>query len=96
MVYYVITQYINTVTNDLVISDEDKTLLIRFYKCVLVGVILDWLDAGMNYDLLSGAIRIHELFDDVSGQKAILRAAEELKKLPAPDPAASVTHWLPV
>lgn len=74
---YTITQYVNAVTSDLTLPSEDKTLLIRFYKCILVGILLDWLDAGMNYDLLKQFVRITDLFSD-SGKEAFLKSAESL------------------
>ncbi len=71
---YFVTEYIDTATKELSLSQEDRALLIRFYKCILVGVILDWLDEGMNYDLLEAAVRINELFLN-SSKQAILKAA---------------------
>lgn len=35
--------------------------IIRLYKCVLVGIFLDWLNEGMNYDLLASFSCICEL-----------------------------------
>lgn len=52
--FYVVTQYVDAVTSELSLRSEDKTLLIRFYKCTLVGIILDWMNEGMRYDLLAG------------------------------------------
>lgn len=74
---YTVTQYVNTVISDLTLPPEDKTLLIRFYKCTLVGILLDWLDTGMNYDLLKQFVRITDLFSD-SGKEAFLKSAESL------------------
>ena len=70
-----VTKYIDTATATLTLPPEDRTLLIRFYKCSLVGVYLDWLDNGMNYNLEKSFIRITELFQD-SGKQAILKSAE--------------------
>lgn len=71
---YTVTQYIDSITEKISISPDDKTLLIRFYKCALVGVLLDWLDEGMDYDLLAAFSRICELLAG-SGKQAFLRAA---------------------
>lgn len=35
------------------ITDEDKEILIRYYKCAFVGILLDWFDEGTEYDLLT-------------------------------------------
>lgn len=75
IILYTVTEYTNnTLTADLKISDADRTLLIHFYKCLLVGIMLDWLDDGLQYDLLEKAGRLSELFED-SGVKAFLNAA---------------------
>lgn len=74
---YVAAQYIDTVTQTLTLPLEDKQLLSRFYKCTLVGIVLDWLDTGMNYDLSSAAIRICELLDG-SGRQAFLKSAKSV------------------
>lgn len=70
---YTVTQYIDTITADLAISPDDKKLLIRFYKCALVGILLDWLNEGMNYDLLKSCSRICNLLAG-SGTQALLKA----------------------
>lgn len=59
MITYMITQYIDTV--DVPFSSEDRELLIRFYKCMLVGITLDWLDHGMVYDPIATFRRLREL-----------------------------------
>ena len=59
---YCVNDYVDTVTKDLSISTEDKKLLVRFYKCALVGITLDWLDHNMDYDILDSTKRISYLF----------------------------------
>lgn len=76
--HYAITQYIDATTAEIPLLPEDKELLIRFYKCALVGILLDWLGEGMRYDLLASFSRICELFDG-SDQQALLRAASPKK-----------------
>lgn len=58
---YAVSQYIDTVTSGSALSAEDQSLLIRFYKCTLIGIVLDWLDAGMDYDLLQYLTRINQI-----------------------------------
>lgn len=74
---YTTTQYINKVTDGLQLVPEDKNLLIRFYKCTLVGLLLDWMDTGMNYDLLKGLGRVTELLGN-SIMQALLKAADSV------------------
>lgn len=71
---YLVTQYVNTATAELTLLPDDRKLLIRLYKCALVGIFLDWLNEGMNYDLLTSFRRICELLAG-SGKQAFLNAA---------------------
>lgn len=73
---YFVRRYVDTTTADLFPeSSREWELLIRFYKCALVGVLLDWLDAGMKYDLLSGVASLSELFNG-AGEQAFLKCAD--------------------
>ena len=62
--FYVVAQYIDAVIADKPIREEDKSLMIRFYKCILVGITLDWLNARMGYDIIGNYIRLTELLPD--------------------------------
>ena len=77
---YAVTEYIDTVAADLTISEEGRALLIRCYKWLLIGIMLDWLDDGMQYDLFSAASRLAELFGD-PGRQAFLNAAESFRQV---------------
>ena len=46
------------------LGGDDRELLIRFFKSVFVGMTLDWLDAGMSYDLSEAGARIRRLLTD--------------------------------
>lgn len=75
---YIVYQYVEVTTAGLFTSESqtnDKNLLIRYYKCTLVGCLLDWLDTGMEYDLLAAAESICEMFAD-SGKQAFLKCME--------------------
>lgn len=48
---YVVEKSIKQVTEGFPISEEDQSFLIRYYKCSLVGWLLDWLESGMSYDM---------------------------------------------
>lgn len=72
---YTVKEYVDTVTEDLPLQEEDKNLLIRYYKCTLVGAILDWMDHSMDYDLLNSFVRISELFSG-TGKQAFLKSAK--------------------
>lgn len=70
---YAVTQYVDAVTSELPLRLEDKTLLIRFYKCTMVGIFLDWLNEGMRYDLFAFSERICNLLEG-SGKQAFLKS----------------------
>lgn len=55
-------------TEEAPISEEDMTVLTRFYKGALVGGLLDWLDAGMSYDMSAMVTRLGELMEGSTRQ----------------------------
>ena len=73
---YIVEKYVDTAMADLC-SDpsEERSILIRYYKCTMVGVLLDWLGNGMKYDLMAGAASICKLFDG-SGRQAFLKCID--------------------
>lgn len=77
--FYVVDQYFDTVTADLTLLPDDKKLLIRFYKCILTGIVLDWLNDEMKYDLYQPFARICELFHG-SSKNAFLKCTVDKKQ----------------
>lgn len=67
---YVVERSIRKATGEVPIPEEDLTILIRFYKGAMVGLLLDWLEAGMSYDMNTTVERVCELMEG-STQKAI-------------------------
>lgn len=67
---YVVERSIRRVTAQTPIPEEDLTVLIRFYKAALVGMLLDWLEHGMGYDMNTTVERLYALMEG-STQKAI-------------------------
>ncbi|MDO4321273.1 MAG: TetR/AcrR family transcriptional regulator C-terminal domain-containing protein [Lachnospiraceae bacterium] len=65
---YVVTEYIDTVTAEAPLPPEDKQLLIRFHKCLVVGITYDWLDNGMSYDPVASFNQISSIFADSGKQ----------------------------
>ena len=51
LVYRLTDLYITNIASALDLHVENKELVVRFFKCLLVGSFLDWLDHGMSYDL---------------------------------------------
>ena len=56
-------------------------IMAHFYKCAVVGALLDWLDAGMDYDIKRIFFRVCVLLNG-SGKRALLRA----RRMQAPEP----------
>lgn len=72
---YVVTNYIETIFNDIPAKEEDKQIIIKFFKCELVGYILDWMSDDMQYDIKQQLKRLCELFEGTT-KAAFLRSAE--------------------
>lgn len=51
---------------------EDVDTLVYFYKCTMVGILLDWLDGGMEESVLPAVERICELLEG-AGERALLK-----------------------
>lgn len=64
LLLYLAREYIANVSSSLNLAAEDQDLLAWYFKCVLVGIFLDWLDSGMNYDLLDDSLRVCRLRDN--------------------------------
>lgn len=75
LMLYAVEEFVASASRDLPIPAGDRQLLIRYYKCTLIGIALDWLNAGMNYDILAQSSRICELFAG-STRQAFLRCIE--------------------
>jgi len=84
---YIVTEYAKTATD---LPQPERwpgklKLLVRYHKCILVGVMLDWLDAGMEYDLQAAAQSLSGLLSTPIEQ--IFRTCLPGPKEPGPDGA---------
>ena len=61
---YIITQYAGKDSDLAQIPENDKKLLIHYEKCVIVGMLLDWMDQGMKYDLVEYARRLNAILKE--------------------------------
>ena len=59
----VVEELISRAVGDFEMDEEDKRLVIRYYKCVFVGVILDWLRHDMDYDILSDMHKLEYIYE---------------------------------
>lgn len=58
-----VSDIIDYATRNKNVSDSDKDALVLYYRCMLVGFVINWLGTGMKYDLRKKLQRICELFD---------------------------------
>lgn len=47
---YAVTTYLTTAFSEADVPDEDKAIIIRFVKCSIFGIFLDWLASGLPED----------------------------------------------
>ena len=58
---YVVQKFIDNVSEGMGASEEDKAVLVQFFKCECFGQLIDWLNHGMNTDMEKQFFRICEL-----------------------------------
>ena len=85
---YVIRSYIDTAAAALPLRPEDRKLLIRFYKCMFVGIALEWLRTGMRYDLTASARQLSALLAGSAGEWSFLTRPHPPQAGPAAPPQA--------
>lgn len=62
---YCVTSYIDTRFENIVVNDNDKTIIINFYKCLIFGQISSWFANGLKEDVQPRCKRLFELCDGV-------------------------------
>lgn len=72
---HVVEELISRAVGDSEMDQEDKRLVIRYYKCVFVGVILDWLRHDMEYDILADMHKLENIY-----QRSLERDYEHMKE----------------
>ena len=78
LMYRLVNLYVKNISDALNIQIENQELVVRFFKCLLVGVFLDWLEQNMSYDLLKDCKVICEQ-QKGTGFQFLLNAAEKKK-----------------
>lgn len=58
---YVVVSFFKTVFAEQPISDDDRNIIIEFYKAQCFGMVIDWLRSGMKEDVHHKIHRICEL-----------------------------------
>ena len=72
--YHIVQSFVDNTAEHLTLPKEDKEILIRYYKCTYIGILLDWLDADCSYDLVEMLTKLCNLFSG-SGERAFLKCA---------------------
>jgi len=70
-----VEEYISNAPKTSSVSDENIAIVTRVYRCSIVGLLLDWLDAGMDYDAVELSQKICVLFEG-AGKSALSRRIE--------------------
>lgn len=67
---YFVLSYIETALAEEHISDEDRTTIVNYYKCVCFGLTIDWLNKGMDEGYTQSIRRIFLLKKDLATEIA--------------------------
>ena len=73
---YIVRTYLDTVFGKDTVSEADRAIAIRFLKCELFGLSLDWIASGKPEDALDSIRRVLELCRGMSEQ-VISRSRQE-------------------
>lgn len=73
---YFIRSYVDAAFGRVEISAEDRQTIIDYYKCVGFGLVLDWLNSGMNEDRAKAMRRMFLLKRDLSEEAAQLLSSQ--------------------
>ena len=60
--YHIVRSYIKQITDGLENPPENQEIMIRYYKCVFTGILLDWFDSDLSYDLIEFLEDIYKSF----------------------------------
>ena len=58
-----VTEYFEVHYADEHLAEDDKQVVIMYYKSLLVGFVIEWLGSGMKYDLSGQVQRLCKLFE---------------------------------
>lgn len=73
IVLYLVQDYFSKMDADGSRSAENIAALTQFYKCAIVGLVLDWLEGGMKDDIMALAQRLCDLLSG-TGKLALNRS----------------------
>lgn len=71
---HIVQSYLEDTIKSANLSQDDSDVLIRYYKSLLVGVILDWFSTGASYDLIEFCRKICQAYEGC-GKRAVQNLA---------------------
>ena len=66
----VVTRYVDTILEGQEVTDNDRRLIINYFKYLCFGTCIDWLESGMTLDLEGDFARICEMLVDPALESA--------------------------
>lgn len=69
---YIVTEYFNKNVYKFHLNEKEIQMLIKYYKCVFVGILMEWLDHGLDYDLAAEMRQVSELLENHPELHAIM------------------------
>ena len=70
---HIVSAYIDNMMEGMTLKPDGRDMMVRFYKCCCVGILLDWLNNDLSYDVCLGLSRLEPYF-----QAANLQAFHDL------------------
>ena len=67
-----VTEYFNKNVHKFHLNEKEIQMLIKYYKCVFVGILMEWLDHGLDYDLAAEMRQVSELLENHPELHAIM------------------------
>lgn len=65
MQYAILNTYVDSVEQTHSLSETEKHALVRYYKCMFVGIVMDWLDENASYELKDFYEELCDVFQKV-------------------------------
>ena len=62
---YTVKEHLKVLTFNLNISEDRMKAIIKFTKCTLIGVCIDWIKGGMKEDYIDDFHRISKFSKDI-------------------------------
>ena len=69
---YIVTEYFNKNVHKFHLNEKEIQMLIKYYKCIFVGILMEWLDHGLDYDLAAEMRQVSELLENHPELHAIM------------------------